>query len=84
MQWFVRVYGPERIGYNVQNGQHDNQSESAQLGLVTNGNKHDKHRAQHVDAHVYGMCVDADDGQEHDDEENTARELHVVFGLVVA
>lgn len=80
---FVRVYGPERVAQDVHDGENDDERERAELGLVADGDEDNECAADHVEEHVQEGEVDANERQEHDDEQDAADELEVVFGRVV-
>ena len=84
MQWLVGFDGPEWIGDYVEHAEEDDQSESAQLGLVANGDEYHQSCAKDVNENVHDRHVGADESQKHEDEENASGELHVVLWLVVA
>lgn len=84
MKRLIRVNRPKRVGDEIQYGENENQSESAEFGLVADGDEDYERATDEVEQDVKEVKVHSDQSEEHDDEENTPDELEVVLGVVVA
>ena len=75
---------PPGVEIEVEDVKPGDKDQGGELGLVADGDEHHEERANQVLDDLHGGHLKAEEGEEHEDEEDPARQLQIHFRLVLS